>query len=65
MRRSLLCFQKHMQVPVVSLAASEEEAAAVLHQACLEHGFFYRETLAVVLSKSAGVIRMIPALKCP
>jgi hypothetical protein len=54
-----------MQVPVVSLAASEEKAAAVLHQACLEHGFFYRETLAVVLSKTAGAIRTIPALKCP
>ncbi|KAL4428005.1 hypothetical protein ABPG75_002094 [Micractinium tetrahymenae] len=30
-----------MQVPVVSLAAPEAEAAAVLRRACIEDGFFY------------------------
>ncbi len=32
-----------MQVPIVSLAAPEAEAAAVLRRACIEDGFFYRE----------------------
>ncbi|KAL4445389.1 hypothetical protein ABPG77_011214 [Micractinium sp. CCAP 211/92] len=30
-----------MQVPIVSLAAPEAEAAAVLRRACIEDGFFY------------------------
>lgn len=30
-----------MQLPVVSLAAPEAEAAAVLRDACINHGFFY------------------------
>ena len=34
-----------LQVPIVSLAAPEAEAAEVLRLACTEHGFFYRELL--------------------
>jgi hypothetical protein len=55
-RFSKTCDPRRLQVPLVSLAAPQEEAARLLHHACIDHGFFYCGSNIIGALSLKGVI---------